>query len=92
MKKILLSLLFFTAFCKIHLAGNDNIPLGARSAALGGASVTLTDLWSTQNNQAGLAKLDTIEVGVYAQRKFLLPQLGYNAFAGAIPIKAVLSV
>ncbi len=82
----ILFLLFFglVEFCS---AGNDNIPLGARSAALGGASVTLSDLWSTQNNQAGLAQIDSLEVGVYAERKFLLPQLGYNAFAGVLPIK-----
>ena len=87
MKKIILPFLFIILFSKWNFAGNNNIPLGARSAALGGASVTLSDLWSTQNNQAGLAHLDSIEVGVYAERKFMLPQLGYNAFAGAIPIK-----
>jgi hypothetical protein len=87
MKKKLSLLLIVLACSQAILAGNDNISLGARSAALGGASTTLRDLWSTQNNQAGLAYLDTIEVGVYAERKFLLPELGYNAFAGVLPIK-----
>ncbi len=86
--RIKITLFFLLAGINLSsFAGNDNLPLGARSAALAGASVTLSDLWSAQNNQAGLANLDTIEVGVYAERKFLLPQLGYNAFAGAIPIK-----
>ncbi|MBL0048034.1 MAG: hypothetical protein IPP32_08070 [Bacteroidetes bacterium] len=87
MQKYISSLLLFSALWSIAFAGNDNLPLGARSAALGGASATLSDLWSAQNNQAGLAQLDTIEVGVYATRNFLLPQLAYNAFAGALPIK-----
>lgn len=87
MKLKLLLLLFFALLHFGVTAGNDNISLGARSAALAGASVTLSDLWSTQNNQAGLANRDTIEVGIYAERKFNLPQLGYNAFAGVLPIK-----
>lgn len=68
-------------------ASNDNKGIGARSAALSGAAVNLQDVWSTQNNQAGLAFLDSIEAGVYAERQFLLPELGYNAFAAALPIK-----
>lgn len=86
--KHLKCILLLIVFWQLHTsASNNNLPLGARSAALGGASVTLNDLWSTQNNQAGLARIDTIEIGVYAERKFLLPQLGYNAFSGVLPIK-----
>jgi hypothetical protein len=86
-KIILCCLVLLNALSLSIFASNDNITLGARSAALGGASVTLSDLWSTQNNQAGLARMDSIEFGVYAERKFMLPELGYNAFAGVVPIK-----
>ncbi len=70
--KHLKCILLLIVFWQLHTsASNNNLPLGARSAALGGASVTLNDLWSTQNNQAGLARIDTIEIGVYAERKYV---------------------
>ena len=86
-KKILFTALSVVLVQLVSVASNDNLALGARSAAMGNATVASSDLWSVQNNQAGLAKLKAMEVGVYAERKFLLPQLGYNAFAFALPIK-----
>ncbi|HIO72826.1 MAG TPA: hypothetical protein EYN38_06955, partial [Flavobacteriales bacterium] len=38
-------------------AGGENYPIGARSAAMGNASVTFTDLWAVHHNQAELAGL-----------------------------------
>ena len=64
-------------------AGNDNYATGARSTALANTSVCLSDVWSNSNNQAGLATLKSTEVGVFAERKFLLSQAGLNAAAVA---------
>ncbi|MBC7864528.1 MAG: hypothetical protein IAF38_16255, partial [Bacteroidia bacterium] len=66
-----------------------NFNLGARSAAMGGASSTLHDVWSAQNNQAGLGYVDKIEVGAYYENRFLLKELSYSAFCAAIPVKKI---
>ena len=39
------------------IAGNENFYAGARQAGMANCGVTLTDLWSAQHNQAGLANL-----------------------------------
>ena len=49
--------------------GNDL--LGARSAALGGYNVTLSDVWSTNNNQAGLGFVEDMTGGIYYENRFL---------------------
>ncbi|KAA9332233.1 hypothetical protein F0P96_12180 [Hymenobacter busanensis] len=60
---------------------------GARAAALGNASVTLGgDLWAVGNNVAGLAQLTRPEVGVYAENRFLIPNLNNAALAAALPL------
>ena len=49
-------LVLIITFClKINAKATDfERPLGARSWGLANASVTLEDIWSIQNNQAGL--------------------------------------
>jgi hypothetical protein len=66
-------------------AGNDNIPIGARSAGLGHASVSLSDVWSAQHNQAGLGFLKRPEAGVYYESRFLMPELGLSGAVVALP-------
>ncbi len=83
MKKTVLILFLFSAF----LVKADNNPVGARAAALGGASITLSDVFSSQNNQAGLGFLKKASVGAYYENRFLLKQLSYSSFVGAISIK-----
>ncbi|MFY8186012.1 MAG: hypothetical protein ACOVLD_08135 [Bacteroidia bacterium] len=83
MKKTVLLLFLFSAF----LVKADNNPVGARAAALGGASITLSDVFSSQNNQAGLGFLKKASVGAYYENRFLLKQLSYSSFVGAMPIK-----
>ena len=67
-------------------AGGDNRPTGARSAAMGTASVGLSDVWSAFNNQAGLAYLTSPVAGIYYENKFLLPEMGYKAGVFALPL------
>ena len=60
---------------------------GARSAALGLASATLSDVWSAFNNQAGLADLENSSAGVFWENRFLMKELSTQGFAVAIPTK-----
>jgi len=67
------------------IAQNDAI--GARSIAMGGFTTTLTDVWSTNNNQAGLGFNRSISGGIYYESRFLLKETGYKAGAFVLPVK-----
>ncbi len=66
--------------------GNDMI--GARSAGMGGYNVTLSDVWSTNNNQAGLGFLEDLSGGIYYENRFLLKETSYKAGAFVMPVKS----
>lgn len=69
------------------LWGNETLPVGARSSSLANASVTLSDTWSTVNNQAGLGFVHDLYTGVYYENRFLLKELSTRSAAVAIPLK-----
>jgi hypothetical protein len=73
--------------CICGYAGNFDFGHGARSAAMGNASVCLSDLWSAQNNQAGLGFFDQMTVGTFYENKFMLTELASKTLALALPIK-----
>lgn len=68
-------------------AGGENRPAGGRSAAMGTASVAISDIWSSFNNQAGLARLNDLTAAFYYENRFLMKELGYKAGAFALPVK-----
>lgn len=68
-------------------ANNDNYAIGARSAAMGNASVAMSDVWSTHHNQAGLAFMRQISVGANYENRFLIKELSIKSGVVAIPIK-----
>jgi hypothetical protein len=74
--KLVFLLVFFT---RLTFASNDNIPVGARSSGMGHASVTHTGFWSVFHNQAGLAFVDDLSVGVSYHGGFL-PQMSDKFF------------
>jgi hypothetical protein len=86
MKQALLSL-FILLVSISNLHATDNYPVGARSAALGNASVTFGDVWSTMHNQAGLGFLKNISAGIYFENKFNVSGLALESFAIGIPVK-----
>jgi hypothetical protein len=81
---------FVWLFCFIIncLAGNDNYPLGARSAGLATASVAYADIWSSANNQAGLAHLERTSAALYYESRWNVQNLAIQAGAVAVPYKA----
>jgi len=82
-----LSLIFLVFFSLSVFAGNDNVPVGARSAGLANSSVTLSDVWSVHQNQAGLGFMRDAAAGVYYESRFMMPELGLSAFSLVVPIK-----
>jgi hypothetical protein len=88
MNKYYLLFSFLLSFSTHLFAGNDKNSLGGRSAGMGNASVTFSDGFSVFANQAGLARLQTLDAGLYAENRFMLKDLGMYALAVGIPTKS----
>ena len=52
---------------------------------MGRCGLTLTDHWSIQNNQAGIANLEAISVGIFYETRFLLQELSQKDIAFVAP-------
>lgn len=86
MKKNYLTILCIaTAF--FSKAGNEDLPLGARSSGMGNASVSLSDVWSAHHNQAGLGFLRDFSAGAYYENRFLIKELSIEGGVAALPVK-----
>jgi hypothetical protein len=72
-------------------AWNENYGIGARSGAVGNASVTLSDIWSTHHNQAGLAGVSSLQAGVFYENRFGIKELGLKAASIAMPVPGISS-
>lgn len=84
-----LFVLFLTSLFGINTAvfGVGNQSSGARSLALGNANVTLFDVWSSNNNQAGLAQVKQFGIGISYENRFGISELGLSNLNMAIPFK-----
>ncbi|MCX6230694.1 MAG: hypothetical protein NTZ33_04050 [Bacteroidetes bacterium] len=81
--------LFFLLFFTFQIfAANENTCNGGRSAAMGGASVTLADFWAINNNQAGIANIKNAKAGIYFENRFLLKELSYKSLAFLYPTQS----
>ena len=83
--KIFLLSIILTPF--IVSASNGDGPIGPRSAALGHASVSLHDVWSTRNNQGSLGFIRQAEAGAFCENRFFVKELTQSGFAAVVPIK-----
>jgi hypothetical protein len=79
---IFILLLIMPSVC---MAGGEII--GARSAAMGNASVSSTDFWSIQNNPAGMALQPNLSAGIYYENRFLMKELSLKSAAIVAPIR-----
>lgn len=81
-------LLFILLFISIKVfCSNENRPAGARSFAMGNASVALYNEWSGFHNQAGLALLTKKSFGAYYENRFTNKELSTKSFHLNIPSK-----
>src|SRR5688572_19379989 len=83
---ILYLLAISTAFQLPGLTAKAQNIQGARATALGGAAITLDDVWSSFHNQAGLARLEGFSAGVYYENRFMLKELGEKGLAVGLPV------
>lgn len=63
--------------------------IGARSSAMGDASVPFADTWSTFNNPSALGFTDKIQLGFSYKNNFLLKELSQMSFAFSLPVQKV---
>ena len=85
--KIALIILFISA---TFLANAQyNRPFGARQAGMGNSGVTLSDIWSSYHNQAGLAGLEGISAGASFSNAFNIKELGTKSFATGMPVSKI---
>ena len=84
-----ITLIIFSSFLtSVCLAGNDNYPLGARSAGMASSSVMLTDIWASANNQAGLGYMEQPVAALYYENRLNVKSLSLQAGAFAIPVQS----
>ncbi len=62
-------------------------PSGARQAGLDHCSVALGGFWSVQNNQAGMAMIKHLSMGMAYENRFLIPHTGTGDLAIIYPLK-----
>lgn len=84
----LLSLLLFGGFSSF-LLGQNQLPVGARSAGMGNASVCLPDIYASFNNQAGLGFLNEAEAALVYENRYISSEINKMAVAVAVPIQKV---
>jgi hypothetical protein len=63
-------------------------PVAAIYTTLGAYSINHADVFSYTNNQASLAQMKIIAIGVYGERRFLLDELSLYQLAVALPTKS----
>ena len=68
-------------------AQESNYQTGARSKAYSDASIAFSDHWSAFNNQAGLASIEHLSIGFYAEQRFNISELNGGSIVLAKPIK-----
>lgn len=85
MKKITLLCTLLTFVSSVY--AQNWMPVGARSNALGNASVTLDDAWAFHHNPGALGELRQVAVGVSYENRFLLKELQTQSFVYAQPLK-----
>lgn len=86
-KYLLIIAFFYFADIQSGFAQVINDPVGARSTAMAGVNATLSDVWSANNNQAGLAFVEDLSAGLYYENRFLLKETSYKAGAFVLPTK-----
>ncbi len=86
-KKLVFCLLLLFVFTNKQVeASHDPTSRGARSSALGGSSVAISDFWGVFNNSAVNAYTRKISVGAYFENRYLLKELSYRGLGLIIPV------
>ncbi len=83
--RVSFALFILLLFCKVGFASGDWVAQGGRSAGMGLSSVAVSDFWSVNNNQAGMAFFDQTAAGIYFENRYLIKEMGSQS--GAFTLK-----
>lgn len=78
-------ILIFTVFSYLSVSGSENYPAGARAVALSNAFVSVSDVWSTFQNQATLSHLESFSAAVFYESRYLIDELSLAAGTVSMP-------
>lgn len=84
MKKCCIFILLFLSF---STTAQVYTQIGARSNALGNASMSITDIWSAYNNPGAFGNLTKSAVGASYENRFLLSELSTQSFVAGFHTK-----
>jgi hypothetical protein len=84
-KRVSMYFIFMMISCLSFFSSAENFPAGARAAGMSNASVTLSDIWSVNNNQAGLSGIKDLSAAICYENRFGLKTLGDKAGVLIIP-------
>jgi hypothetical protein len=59
---------------------------GGRAAGMAGAAATLSDVFSSIHNQAGLADIEKFSIGIFNETPFMLSNLSNRGLSFAMPV------
>jgi hypothetical protein len=82
MKQNLLLIFFVGSF----LSSKSQINYGPRITSMANAGVSLQDVWSAQNNQAGLSLISKPTVSLAYENRFLIKEIATKSAVFALPI------
>jgi hypothetical protein len=83
---IFVMLCFFGVPPRLHADGGLYLfPKGAKAEGLGRNGLLNVDVWAVYNNQAALAAIDEMTVGVNYENRFQINQIGVSSGAFAAP-------
>ncbi len=79
-------IIFIFSVSTISCPGSEiQVPSGGRTNGMGNAAVALSDFWSLQNNQAGIADFASVATSIYYQNRFLVNELGLKSAGFILP-------
>jgi hypothetical protein len=74
--RLSITLFLFLGLFNTGISQSEWVAQGGRSAAMGLSSAAVSDLWSVNNNQAGMAFYDKTGAGIYFENRFLIKEMG----------------
>ena len=80
----------YISFVIIFLSTNiyaDNYPTGASNLGVANSTVAVPNLWSSFHNQGSLGFFEGMQVGLYYENRFNIPEFGVKSFAFAMNTK-----
>lgn len=86
-KSLIILIPGFLIVATISFGQTNPMAFGARAGAMGQATSGLTDFWSVQTNQAGLAEINNAAVGFGINDRFAIKELAIKYGAATIPTK-----